>query len=42
MALSNSVLSELLDALRSSDGTGSVHELAQIMLQQLIKTEATG
>jgi putative transposase len=41
MALSDSALSELLDALRASDGTDLIRELAQIMLQQLIETEAS-
>ena len=41
MALSDSALSELLDALRVGDGTDLVRELAQILLQELIEAEAT-
>jgi putative transposase len=41
MALSDSALSELLDALRVGDGTDLVRELAQILLQELIETEAS-
>jgi putative transposase len=41
MALSDSALSELLDALRVGNGTDLVRELAQVMLQQLIETEAS-
>ncbi len=41
MALSDSALSELLDALRVGDGTDLVRELAQWALQQLIDAEAT-
>ena len=40
MALPDSALSELLDALRVGDGTDLVRELAQWALQQLIDTEA--
>jgi putative transposase len=40
MALSDSALSELLDALRVGDGTDLVRELAQWALQQLIDAEA--
>ncbi len=40
MALSDSALSELLDALRAGDGTDLVRELAQWALQQLIEAEA--
>lgn len=40
MALSESALSELLDALRVGDGTDLVRELAQWALQQLIDVEA--
>ena len=39
MALSDSALSELLDALRVGDGTDLVRELAQWALQQLIEAE---
>ena len=41
MALSDPALSELLDALRVGDGTDLIRELAQILLQQLIETEAS-
>jgi hypothetical protein len=41
MALSDSALSELLDALRVGDSTDLVRELAQILLQELIETEAS-
>ena len=41
MALSDSALSELLDALRVGDGTDVVREVAQWALQQLIDAEAT-
>ena len=40
MALPDSALSELLDALRVGDGTDLVRELAQWTLQALIDTEA--
>ena len=40
MALSDSALSELLDALRAGNGTDLVRELAQWALQQLIEAEA--
>ena len=40
MALSDSVLSELLDALRGGDGTDLVRELAQWTLKQLVDAEA--
>ena len=40
MALSDSALSELLDALRVGDGTDLVRELAQWALHQLIEAEA--
>jgi putative transposase len=40
MALSDSALSELLDALRVGDGTDLVRELAQWALQALIDAEA--
>ncbi|NLA34189.1 MAG: IS256 family transposase [Actinobacteria bacterium] len=40
MALSDSALSDLLDALRVGDGTDLVRELAQWALQQLIDAEA--
>ena len=41
MALSESAVSDLLDALRVADGTDLVRELAQWALQQLIDAEAT-
>lgn len=41
MALPDSALSELLDALRVGEGTDLVRELAQFGLQQLIDLEAT-
>ncbi len=41
MALFDSALSELLDALRVSDGTDLVRELAQSALAQPIDAEAT-
>ena len=40
MALSDSALSELLDALRAGEGTDLVRELAQWALQELIEAEA--
>jgi len=41
MALDDSALSDLLDALRVGEGTDLVRELAQFGLQQLIELEAT-
>ena len=41
MALDESAVSELLDALRVGEGTDLVRELAQWALQQLIEVEAT-
>ncbi|MDY7105987.1 MAG: IS256 family transposase [Actinomycetota bacterium] len=41
MALDDSALSELLDALRVGEGVDLVRELAQFGLQQLIELEAT-
>lgn len=41
MALDESVLSELLAAIRAGDGTDLIRELAQWGLQQLINIEAT-
>ena len=41
MALSESAVSDLLDALRVGEGTDLVRELAQWALQQLIDAEAT-
>jgi hypothetical protein len=42
MAHDESVLSELLAAVKAGDGTDLIRELAQWALQQLIDTEATG
>ena len=42
MAHDESVLSELLSAVKGGDGTDLIRELAQWALQQLIDTEATG
>ena len=41
MALDESAVSDLLDALRTGEGTDLVRELAQWALQQLIEAEAT-
>ncbi len=41
MALDESAVSDLLDALRVGEGTDLVRELAQWALQQLIDAEAT-
>ncbi len=41
MALDESAVSALLDALRVGEGTDLVRELAQWALQQLIEEEAT-
>jgi putative transposase len=41
MAIDDSAVSELLDALKVGEGTDLVRELAQWALQQLIETEAT-
>ena len=41
MALSQSAVSDLLDALRVGEGTDLVRELAEWALQQLIEAEAT-
>ncbi|HWM73617.1 MAG TPA: IS256 family transposase [Nocardioides sp.] len=41
MALDESAVSDLLDALRAGEGTDLVRELAQWALQQLIEAEAT-
>jgi len=41
MALSESAVSDLLDALRVGEGTDLVRELAQWALQALIEAEAT-
>ncbi|MGH8922203.1 MAG: IS256 family transposase [Actinomycetes bacterium] len=42
MALDESVLSELLEAVKAGDGVELIRELAQWALQQLIESEATG
>lgn len=41
MALSNSDLSDLLDALRVGEGVDLIREIARWVLQELIETEAT-
>lgn len=41
MALSQSVVSDLLDAFRAGDGVGLIREAVQLVLQELIETEAT-
>jgi hypothetical protein len=41
MALDESAVSDLLDALTVGEGTDLVRELAQWALQQLIEAEAT-
>ena len=41
MALSNSDLSELLDALRVGEGVDLIREIARWVLQELIETEAS-
>jgi putative transposase len=41
MALSQSVVSELLDAFRAGDGVDLIREAVQLVLQELIETEAT-
>jgi hypothetical protein len=41
MALDESAVSALLDALRVGEGTDLVRELAQWALQQLVEAEAT-
>jgi putative transposase len=41
MALPQSVVSELLDALRAGDGTDLVRDLVQLVLQELVEAEAT-
>lgn len=42
MALDESVLSELLEAVKAGDGVELIRELAQWALQQLIESEVTG
>ena len=41
MALSQSALLEVLDALKASDSTDVIRTALQVMLQQLIDAEAT-
>ena len=41
MALSQSALLEVLDALKASDSTDVIRNAVQVMLQQLIDAEAT-
>jgi putative transposase len=41
MALSQSVLSELLDAFRSGEGVDLVRDAVRLVMQELIETEAT-
>jgi putative transposase len=41
MALSQSVVSELLDAFRSGDGVDLVRDAVRLVMQELIETEAT-
>jgi transposase-like protein len=41
MALSQSAVSELLDAFRAGDGVDLIRESVQLVLQELIETEAT-
>ena len=41
MALSQSALLEVLDALKASDSTDVIRHALQVMLQQLIDAEAT-
>jgi hypothetical protein len=41
MALSQSVVSELLDAFRAGDGVDLIRESVRLVLQELIEVEAT-
>lgn len=41
MALSDSAVSELLDAFRAGDGVDLVRESVRLVLQELIEAEAT-
>jgi hypothetical protein len=41
MALSQSVLSEMLDAFRAGEGVDLIRDAVQLVLQELIDTEAT-
>ena len=42
MALSQSVLSELLDAFRSGEGVDLVRDAVRLVMQELIETDAIG
>ncbi len=41
MALSESALSELLDAFRAGEGVDLIRDAVRLVLQELIETEAT-
>ena len=41
MALSQAVLSELLDAFRAGEGVDLIRDAVQLVLQELIEVEAT-
>ena len=41
MALSQSALSELLDAFRAGDGADLIRDAVRVVLQELIELEAT-
>ena len=41
MALSQSVVSELLDAFRAGEGVDLIRDAVQLVLQELIEVEAT-
>ena len=41
MALSQSVLSDLLDSFRAGEGVDLIREAVQLVLQELIEVEAT-
>ena len=41
MALSQSVLSELLDAFRAGEGVDLIRDAVQLVLQELIEVEAS-
>ncbi len=41
MALSQSALSELLDAFRAGDGVDLIRDSVRVVLQELIELEAT-
>jgi putative transposase len=41
MALSESVVSELLDAFRAGDGVNLIRDAVQLVLQEMIEVEAT-